>query len=369
MAKTRKIVKKILKSGPPKALPSAKTLLAWYDRFGRDLPWRSHDGRAASPYHTWIAEIMLQQTTVATVIPYYERFLKRWPTVKALAKADEQDVLHEWAGLGYYSRARNLLKCAQIVAQEYGGIFPSGITELEKLPGIGDYTANAIRAIAFDLPANVVDGNVERVMARVFMIDKPVTPQTKKEFVAYAASLAPTKRPGDYAQALMDLGATVCTPKSPKCNECPWNNECQAFQNDSIDAYPIRMAKKKTPERFAASAIIRNKSGAFYLVKRPPSGLLGGLWEFPSTPWDKPTTKNIKTFPGLTTEGIQLKAPVIHVFTHFKLTMAVWLAKTARLPPTVPRHGQWFAPGAFPPVSTLTQKIFQAAIKKLGENP
>ena len=352
--------------------PDPKRLLAWYDKSGRDLPWREHRGRAPSPYHTWISEIMLQQTTVATVIPYYQRFITRWPTIQALAQAPGEAVMKEWAGLGYYSRARNLHACAKIVAAEYDGIFPSELAELKKLPGIGPYTAAAIRAIAFDKPANVVDGNVERVMARVFAFDKPLNePKNKKELHDIAAKVAPAKRAGDYAQALMDLGATICTPQKPKCNACPWQKNCAAFAQNRADQLPIVLRKKSVPVRHTAAFLIIDKQGRFYLRKRAPKGLLGGLWEIPSTDWrlEKPwQDKELRSLPffGIL-QPSEADKNVTHVFTHFKLICRIYVSHTAKVAKKLDPNGEWFAANALPAIATLTEKMLSAA-KELGEN-
>lgn len=342
------------------SVPKPAKLLKWYDLYGRALPWRSHEGRAPSPYHTWLSEIMLQQTTVATVIPYYERFTSRWPNVRDLAAAHEDDVLKEWAGLGYYSRARNLLACARRIVTEHDGRFPSDITALKALPGIGDYTANAIRAIAFNLPAVVVDGNVERVMARIFAFDQPANlPANKKILREYAATVAPTRtasRHGDYAQALMDLGSKVCSPRNPACDVCPWQSDCTAYTLGKPDAFPVIQRRAKTPERFCNVFVLRNPDGHLFMRQRPAEGLLGGLWEFPSTTWiDAPAAPTSKDTP-VTGAFTQLAKPVIHVFSHFKLTSTVFIRDVpARAKPKT--QGQWISPDDLPALSTLTQKI------------
>jgi A/G-specific adenine glycosylase len=358
--------------------PKATDLLGWYRVHGRDLPWRSHAGRAPSPYHTWLSEIMLQQTGVITVIPYYERFTTKWPSVQKLAAANEDDVLKEWAGLGYYSRARNLLKCAGIIAKDYNGIFPDDVTELKKLPGIGDYTANAIRAIAYDQPANVVDGNVERVTARVFAFDQPINvPANKIKLKELAATLAPQTENSHYAQAIMDLGATICTPRNPKCPLCPWNKNCLAFATGQTDKIPVVQKRAKSPERHTHVFVMHDDRNRFLLRQRPVNGLLGGLWEFPSTGWDKtePDTvsENETLLASMEMNGFaQLPKPVIHVFTHFRLTSTVFVHQEPVRPEQVKDLGQWFSPNHLPALSTLTVKILEAAhnglleIKKTG---
>ncbi|HLY58454.1 MAG TPA: A/G-specific adenine glycosylase, partial [Stellaceae bacterium] len=223
----------------PSSLPRdlSRRILAWYDRHRRDLPWRAAPGDRADPYAVWLSEIMLQQTTVATVGRYFGDFMTRWPTVGDLAAAPLDSVLHAWAGLGYYARARNLHACAKAVVERYGGRFPETESELRTLPGIGDYTAAAIAAIAFDKPAAVMDGNVERVMARLFRVAEPL-PDAKPTLRAHAASLTSAERPGDYAQAVMDLGATICTPRRPRCVLCPWVNDCEARRAGDPELYP-----------------------------------------------------------------------------------------------------------------------------------
>ncbi len=349
--------------------PKPAALLAWYASNGRALPWRSHQGRAPSPYHTWLSEIMLQQTTVATVIPYYELFTKLWPNVTRLAAADEDDILKQWSGLGYYSRARNLLKCARIVAEQYHGEFPSDLAQLKSLPGIGDYTSNAIRAIAYNLPANVVDGNVERVTSRIFGFDKPLNlPENKKHIHALAATLASTKAARDnasqYAQALMDLGATICTPRAPKCTECPWRKQCSAYQTNQTDRIPVIQRRAKLPERHASVFVMQDNKGHCYLQKRPETGLLANLWEFPSTEWEALATKDL-TAPArspLPLEGFtKIPKPVIHVFTHFKLTLQVFVHKDPVARRSIKGNGGWFSMDDMPALSTLTRKIIAAS--------
>ncbi len=338
-------------------------ILQWYDRHGRALPWRENNGRAPSPYHTWLSEIMLQQTGVATVIDYYQRFVARWPTVQALAQASEDEVLKAWEGLGYYSRARNLLRCARVITTEYNGIFPCDISLLIKLPGIGPYTANAIAAIAFDVPAVVVDGNVERVMARLHGYSKPInTPQGKKDLTAMAAHLAPVKRSGDYAQALMDLGATVCTPQNPACGQCPWQGPCIAATKGKTKEIPVKTAAKKIPTRYAVAYIVRDSGGRILLQQRPAKGLLGGLWEFPGPVWreTKWTKKEIEQNNPFPRQAVQFHTrPVLHVFSHFKLSVSVVVVAPLSKPVA---KGQWFLPEQLPAMATLHRKVLRAAL-------
>jgi len=262
------------KRGPEKS--EAAALLAWYDRSARSLPWRAPPGAVADPYRVWLSEIMLQQTTVATVRGYYDRFLARWPSVEALAAAPLDEVLKAWAGLGYYARARNLHACARRVAGEMGGRFPATLESLGALPGIGPYTAAAIAAIAFDRPHAAVDGNVERVMSRLNAITEPL-PAAKPALAAAAQALVPDRRPGDFAQAMMDLGATVCTPRNPRCGDCPWTDRCFARREGIAETLPRRMARKAVLTRYGAAFWIERSDGAVLLRRRPEKGLLGGM--------------------------------------------------------------------------------------------
>jgi A/G-specific adenine glycosylase len=305
-------------------------LLAWYDAEGRTLPWRIRPedraaGVVADPYAVWLSEIMLQQTTVPHAAPYWERFLARWPTVSDLAAAPRDDVLAAWAGLGYYARARNLHKCAGVVAQELKGKFPSDLDALRALPGIGDYTSNAIRAVAFDKPASVVDGNVERVISRMFAIETPM-PKSKPQIKALAGELADPDRPGDYAQALMDLGATVCTPKSPQCAACPWAMACAAMASDTQTRYPLKEKKKPKPVRRGVCFHVV-QDGAIWLRRRPETGLLGAMMELPGTSWseagpDASVISQARPFVGEWRDAGQVR----HVFTHFELHLTVMTA-------------------------------------------
>ncbi|WP_232825415.1 A/G-specific adenine glycosylase [Albibacillus kandeliae] len=304
----------------------AAELLDWYDRHARVLPWRVSpqdraQGVVPDPYRIWLSEVMLQQTTVAAVKDYFHHFTTRWPTVTALAEAADGDVMGEWAGLGYYARARNLLKCARAVASEYGGVFPDSHAELLKLPGIGPYTAAAIAAIAFDRPEPVMDGNVERVMARLFDIHTPL-PAAKPELAELTALMTPARRPGDYAQAVMDLGATICTPKSPACGICPWRSPCRARLEGTAPELPKKTPKKAKPVRHGLIYIARRVDGAMLLERRPDKGLLGGMLGWPGSDWgDAP----IDT-PPIRAEWHTLGGEVRHTFTHFHLKLRVFHA-------------------------------------------
>jgi len=302
----------------------SRVLLAWYDRHRRSLPWRAKAGMTADPYHVWLSEIMLQQTTVPAVKPYYETFLRRWPTVADLASAPLNDVLAAWAGLGYYARARNLHKCAAIVTERHGGRFPAEVEALRELPGIGRYTAAAIAAIAFDRPATIVDGNVERVISRLHRIDTPL-PKAKEEIWALAETLTPGERPGDYAQAIMDLGATICTPQKPACSLCPWQGGCQAFRAGDQESYPRKAPKAERPQRYGAAFWIMNETGEVALRRRPPSGLLGGMLEVPGTDWGEKAVSAaaaLRKAP-VAAEWRWCDGMVRHVFTHFALELRV----------------------------------------------
>ncbi|MEL6522068.1 MAG: A/G-specific adenine glycosylase, partial [Pseudomonadota bacterium] len=262
-------------------------LLSWYDRQARVMPWRVGPAERAKgirpdPYRVWMSEVMLQQTTVAAVRSYFLTFTDRWPTVRDLAAAEDGDVMAAWAGLGYYARARNLLKCARVVAREHGGIFPDSREALLKLPGIGPYTASAIASIAFDEPATVVDGNVERVMARYYSVETSL-PAAKPELTRLAEQLTPNARPGDYAQAVMDLGATICTPRSPACGICPWMDGCSARRAGNAAQLPRKAPKVAKPIRFGTAYLARRGDGAWLLERRPSKGLLGGMLGWPGS--------------------------------------------------------------------------------------
>jgi A/G-specific adenine glycosylase len=305
----------------------AGELLAWYDRHGRTLPWRKRRPQIADPYHVWLSEIMLQQTTVSAVKPYFEIFLRRWPTVEDLAAAPLDDILAAWAGLGYYARARNLHKCAGIVAERHGGSFPDTADALRELPGIGPYTASAIASIAFDRRATILDGNVERVVSRLFRVATPL-PKAKPELWKLADLLTPEERPGDYAQAIMDLGATICTPTKPACSLCPWNGECQAFKAGNQEIYPRKAPKPERPQRFGAAFWIVNDKGEVALQRRAPTGLLGGMLEPPGTDWtdQKPNLAAALRHAPIAADWRWSEGVVRHVFTHFALDLQVAVA-------------------------------------------
>jgi len=302
-------------------------ILSWYDENARVLPWRvapaaRRAGARPDPYRVWLSEIMLQQTTVPHATPYFRAFTEAWPTVQALAAADGTEVLGAWAGLGYYARARNLIACARHVARELGGRFPNMEAELLKLPGVGPYTAAAIAAIAFDAPANVVDGNVERVMARLFAVETPL-PQAKPQLKTLAAGFVSTERPGDWAQALMDLGATVCTPASPACGRCPARPHCRAHKAGSPERYPLKSPKAERPRRYGAAYVL-TRGPLVALVRRPPRGLLGGMLALPTSDWrGRPWSDAELHAAAPACAPWRPAGEVEHVFTHFALTLRV----------------------------------------------
>ena len=304
--------------------PRAEDLLAWYDRHRRTLPWRALPGETVDPYRVWLSEIMLQQTTVAAVKPYFDAFLTRWPRIEDLATAELDEVLRAWAGLGYYARARNLHKCAKVVAEQHCGRFPDTEDGLAGLPGIGPYTAAAIAAIAFDRIASPVDGNIERVVARLFALEEPM-PAAKPKLRALAATLTPDARAGDYAQAAMDLGATICTPKKPACSLCPWMDACQARALGRQEDFPRRAPKAEKPTRRGIVYWAINAKGEVLLRRREEKGLLGGMMEFPSTDWlaERATLAAAKRDAPMKAEWSELPGLVTHTFTHFHLELTV----------------------------------------------
>ncbi len=317
------------------SFPQPTALLAWYDRHRRVLPWRAVPPERGDPYRVWLSEIMLQQTTVKAVLPYYARFLARWRDVRALAAAPLEEVLKTWAGLGYYARARNLHACARAVVERHGGEFPASEAALRALPGIGPYTAAAIAAIAFDVPASPVDGNVERVVARLFAIAEPL-PGAKPELRRHARLLTPQRRAGDFAQAMMDLGAAVCTPKKPACASCPWNASCAARARGDAETFPRRTPKREGALRRGAAFVAHRADGFFLVRTRPTKGLLGGMTEVPTTEWVRDFDEGkvlyyAPRFPsGKPTRRIawrRMAGVVRHVFTHFPLELSVYVAE------------------------------------------
>jgi len=295
----------------------AADLLRWYDAHARDLPWRARPGERADPYRVWLSEVMLQQTTVATVGPRFAAWVARWPDIAGLAAADEAEVMAAWAGLGYYARARNLVKAARAVVDEHGGRLPDTEAALRTLPGLGDYTAAAVAAIAFGRRAVVVDANVERVVARLFMA------AGKPAVRAAAETITPDERAGDFAQAMMDLGATVCTPRNPRCMLCPLAADCAARKEGVQETYPVKPARKARPQRYGTIFWLE-RGGEVLLVRRPARGLLGGMRALPTGPWreERPGLEDAPVAVGWRL----LDATVSHVFTHFALELALAVA-------------------------------------------
>lgn len=323
-------------------------VLGWYDRHRRDLPWRSPPGAVPDPYHVWLSEIMLQQTTVATVGPYYKGFLARWPTVAALAAAPLDNVLAAWAGLGYYARARNLHRCAQVVVEDHGGRFPADEDALRALPGIGVYTAAAIAAIAFERPTVPVDGNIERVVARLNAVETPL-PGAKPELRRLAATLATDRRPGDFAQALMDLGATICTPRRPACALCPLSGACAGRRAGIAETLPRKAPKKARPHRHGVVFWAVRPDGRVLLRRRPARGLLGGMMEIPSTDWRGSPWSHDEacTRAPVSADWRAMNGTVRHVFTHFSLDLSVVSGAVAGDDPAGVPAGIWVPPSEF----------------------
>ncbi len=334
-------------------------LLAWYDRHRRALPWRAVGGAEPDPYAVWLSEVMLQQTTVAAVKGFYARFLHLWPDVASLAAAPREAVLKEWAGLGYYARARNLHDCAAAVVARHGGRFPASEAALRALPGIGDYTAAAVAAIAFGEAATVVDGNVERVMTRLEAVETPI-PAARPEIRRLTSALVPEARPGDFAQAMMDLGATICTPRSPACAICPLSDPCAARGAGTQMRYPRRLPKKATPRRFGAVAVVERDDGAVLVRTRPSKGLLGGMTEFFGSDWgaEAPAPAALAQASGATLRSV---GRVEHVFTHFALTLDVYRGRSAA--GTTPEGCRWVGREALArePIPNLFVKVWDAA--------
>ncbi len=337
-------------------MPPAAALLTWYDRHRRAMPWRALPGQAPDPYRVWLSEIMLQQTTVAAVAPYYERFLARFPDVHALASAPEESVMQAWAGLGYYARARNLHACAQAVTAAGG--FPNTLDGLRALPGIGPYTAAAIGSIAFGIPAVPIDGNVERVTARIFAIETPL-PAAKPAIAEAAARLGADPdaqaRPSDFTQALFDLGATICTPTNPACVLCPWQQHCAARARGIAATLPRKAPKRARPLRHGAHFWLTDANGHALLRRRPPTGLLGGMTELPGTPWrDAPWTDAEALAHAPQQAEWRRAGTATHGFTHFELTLTLFAATTPRIT----------APGLLRPIDALSAEALPSVMRK-----
>lgn len=332
----------------------APLLLAWYDRAGRDLPWRVKQGRA-DPYRVWLSEIMLQQTTVAAVKPYYEKFLRRWPAIADLAHARSEEIMEAWAGLGYYSRARNLHACAQAVLGDHSGTFPDDEAALRKLPGIGPYTAAAIAAIAFNRRAVVMDANVERVVARLFGEETPL-PTAKPKLYALTDAITPDERPGDFAQAMMDLGATICMPKNPRCDECPIRNHCAGLAQNMAERLPQKTPKAKRRQKWGYAYIVIHRDGHILLERRPPQGLLGGMAGFPLS-LEASEHEFVETTQPDWQVGPRIAQPVTHIFTHLEVSVEIVIFYTEKK-----RQYEWRAPREIDAMGlpTLMAKIWRA---------
>jgi A/G-specific adenine glycosylase len=348
----------------------AAALLAWYDRHARDLPWRAKVGQTPDPYHVWLSEIMLQQTTVAAVKGYFARFLSRLPDVESLAAASPDTVMQLWSGLGYYSRARNLHACAKTVVAAHGGRFPDTEEALLRLPGIGPYTAAAIAAIAFNRKAAAIDGNVERVISRFRRIETPL-PAARPLIRAETLAIVPEGRSGDFAQALMDLGAMVCTPRSPACALCPWAEPCRARAAGDAGSFPRKQPKRTGQTRRGVAYVLMREDGALLLRTRPPKGLLGGMAEVPTSDWlagDRvPAGENaIRALAPMAADWRRLPGHVRHVFTHFPLELTVLVATAPA--DTTPPDGLRFTPRhrlADEPLSTLMRKVIACGLEAL----
>jgi A/G-specific adenine glycosylase len=353
------VAAKIKRQEAPATNVRPALLLDWYDRHRRRLPWRPPAGERADPYRVWLSEIMLQQTGVKTVGPYFEKFLARWPDVASLGRASQDDVLRMWAGLGYYSRARNLHACAVAVLRDHGGVFPDTEEGLRQLPGIGPYTAAAIGAIAFDIRTMPVDGNIERVVSRLYAVEEPL-PQAKPLIQELAATLLGESRAGDSAQALMDLGSSICTPKKPACALCPLNEDCVARLNGNQETFP-RKAPKKAGTLRRGAAFIVTRGDELLVRTRAEKGLLGGMTEVPGSEWlagqdDKAALKQAPALRGI--ERWHRKTGVVtHVFTHFPLELVVYTADVAART-RAPKGMRWV------PIATLAGEALPNVMRK-----
>ncbi|AQX27639.1 MULTISPECIES: A/G-specific adenine glycosylase [unclassified Bartonella] len=332
-------------------------LLSWYDKNYRHLPWRMSPqkqitGIYPDPYQIWLSEVMLQQTTVKTVKPYFKKFLKLWPDLFSLSRASQEDIMKAWAGLGYYSRARNLKNCATQLVKNHGGKFPQSVKILRTLPGIGDYTAAAIAAIAFGYPVAVVDGNVERVITRLFAITS-VLPKAKPEIKEKTQEITDVKRPGDFAQAMMDLGSTICTPRKPSCLLCPLQSVCKATKMQAVEVFPIKAPKKERPLRTGAAFVAINENKQIYLEKRQHTKLLNGMTQIPNN-------IGINEENGLQNAPFsanwELKGQITHIFTHFSLKLNVYCADNI--------HGIKLENGWWCDIHHLTQEALPTVMKK-----
>jgi A/G-specific adenine glycosylase len=339
---------------------AAAALVAWYDRHRRKLPWRALPGAPADPYKVWVSEIMLQQTTVAAVKPYFLGFLARWPNVGVLAQASGEEVMRAWAGLGYYSRARNLHACAKIVAGPLMGKFPDTEAALRDLPGIGPYTAAAVAAIAFGRPAAAIDGNAERVLARLFAISTPL-PAARSEIRAKAAAMVPVGRPGDFAQAMMDLGAMICAPKHPSCDICPLLKFCRGHASGRPESLPRKAPRRARPLRQGGVFFVHRRDGAVLVRTRPLKGLLGGMTEIPGTAWQiQFDAASVPSQAPVEASYRKLDRQVAHAFTHFALRLDIYVAQ-------VPSRRRAPAGYRFVPDRGLDQEAFPSVMRKIIE--
>ena len=339
---------------------AAAALLAWYDRDRRDLPWRAAPGEPADPYKVWLSEIMLQQTTVAAVKPYFLGFLTRWPNVGLLAQARGEEVMRAWSGLGYYSRARNLHACAKIVAGSLEGKFPDTEAGLRCLPGIGPYTAAAVAAIAFGRPVAAIDGNAERVLSRLYGISTPL-PAARSEIRAEAAVMVPVERPGDFAQAMMDLGAVICSPKHPSCVICPLRKFCRGHASGCPESLPRKTPRRERPVRRGAAFFVRRRDGAVLVRTRPPQGLLGGMTEIPGTRWETVFDAALAARQAPVDASYRkLDRQVAHSFSHFHLRLDIYVADVASGRRAPPGH-------RFVPERRLDQEAFPSVMRKIIE--
>lgn len=337
----------------------APKVLAWWDRHRRSLPWRAEPGESVDPYRVWLSEILLQQTTATGAAPYFRDFVARWPNVEALAAAPIEDVMQAFAGLGYYSRARNLHVCAQTIAAS-GGRFPDDEAELRALPGVGPYTAAAVAAIAFGKPASPVDGNIARILSRVFGFATPI-PNNRAAIDAAARSVTPIGRPGDFAQALMDIGAGLCRPRNPECRRCPLDDDCLASASGDPETFPGRLEKKARPLRVGAAFYAPRADGAFLARRRPPRGLLGATMELPGGAWAEGDVQDVgpeaAPFPA---RWERLPGHLEHVFTHFTLRLALFGAPAPG--EDAPAGFVWIAPADLP------QAGFSGLMRKAAES-
>ena len=340
----------------------AQRILKWYDKNARSLPWRippkdSKNGFKPDPYHVWLSEIMLQQTRVTVVKSYFKFFLLKWPTIRNLASAKDEEIMGAWAGLGYYRRARNLIKCAKIIVKDYDAIFPEDEKILLSLPGVGIYTAAAIQSIAFDKKAIVIDGNVKRIISRLFAINLPITLSHKK-IKSYAEIITPMRRSGDYAQALMDLGSQICIPKKPKCSSCPLKETCQSFSKGLSNLIPSPIEIKIKPIKYGYAFVTLTENNSIILEIRPDGGLLGGMLCFPSSQWTE--TKDLAFTPPFDSNWNILNKPVDHIFSHFRLKLTIAIGNIPISPMGyIEQPLKTFNRKSLP---TLMRKIYDAAM-------